>query len=147
MSTELSRILARAGVPTIDETSAAATLAGGGQDDAVLLFFPGDPAQRPEALDVAVIFNELLAAFRGRLRGAIVAAGAEKALGKTFNVDVLPSLAVLRGAATVGVIPRIRDWAEYRAKIEAFLDQDGGAPAASAAPRVVITHSHKGAQP
>jgi hydrogenase-1 operon protein HyaE len=145
MSLQLSDILAHAGVLTVEEATAAATLEGAAAGEAVLLFFPGDPAQRPEVIDVAVIFNELLAAFRGRLSGAVVAAGAEKALGSVYHVDVLPSLAVVRGGATIGVIPRIRDWGEYKEKIEAFLDPNAR-PLEAPAPRVVISHSHKGAQ-
>jgi hydrogenase-1 operon protein HyaE len=141
LSDQLSGILARGNVPAIDGANAAQVL---GEGDA-LLFFPGDPAQRPEVIDVAVIFNELLAAYRGRLRGAVIAAGAEKALGKTYHVDVFPSLAVIRGGATIGVIPRIRDWVEYKDKIEGFLDPRTR-PLEAPAPRVAITHSHKGAQ-
>jgi hydrogenase-1 operon protein HyaE len=138
---QLSNLLARTGVPIIDEGNAADVLASG----ATLLFFAGDPAQRPEVIDVAVIFNELLAAFCGRLRGVAVAPGAEKALGTIYHVDVLPSLAVIRDGATIGVIPRIRDWGEYKEKIEAFLDPRAR-PLEAPAPRVVATHSHKGAQ-
>jgi hydrogenase-1 operon protein HyaE len=144
MSLQLSGILARAGAPTVDEATAAVILDGAVAGDAVLLFFPGDPAQRPEVIDVAVIFKELLGAFHGRLRGAVVATGSEKALGALYHVDVLPSIAVVRGGATIGVIPRIRDWGEYKEKIEAFLDPQA-APLEVAVPRVVITHSHKGA--
>jgi hypothetical protein len=65
-------------------------------------------------------------------------------LGARFHVDVLPSLAVIRGGATVGVIPRIRDWAEYIAKIDAFLDPAAPPLARDASARVVITYSQKG---
>lgn len=109
----------------------------------LLLFFPGDPAQRPESHDVAIVFPELLKAFDGRLRGAVVASVVEKSLGEKFGVDVFPSLALIRESATVGVIPRIRDWREYCEKIEAFL-LPGAAPAAKAGPRVDITYSKKG---
>jgi hydrogenase-1 operon protein HyaE len=140
---QASGVLERAGVPIIDERSAADAL-GGGRNEAVLLFFPGDPAQRPEAADVAVIFPELLGAFQGRLRGAVVALGAERALGQVYHVDVFPSLAVIRAGVTIGVIPRVRDWADYLQKIEAFLDP-AAQPLAQAAPRVAITSAYKGA--
>lgn len=145
MSTQLSALLARAGAPLLDESNAAEILEAGGADESFLLLFCGDPAQRPEVLDVAVIFPELLKAFSGRLRGAVVAPGAEKALGKIYQVDVFPSLAVVRGGAAVGVIPRIRDWSEYVAKIDAMLDQDAGS-VLKQGPRVTITYSHKGAE-
>jgi len=139
----LQAFFERAGVPSIDAAGVEAFLAGAGDD--VLLLFAGDPAERVEAMDVAVIFPELLKAFRGRLSGAVVADGAEKSLGARFCVDVLPSLAVIRNGATIGVIPRIRDWAEYLAKIEAFLDPATKPLAKSAAPRVEFKFSQKGA--
>jgi hydrogenase-1 operon protein HyaE len=133
----------RMGVPVIDAESADAILAGAGP---TLLLFAGDPAQRPEATDVAVIFPELLEHFAGRLSGALVSVEAEKALGARFLVDVFPSVAVLRGGATIGVIPRIRDWAEYVGKIEAFLETSAPPLVRDAAPRVAVTFSHRGAR-
>jgi hydrogenase-1 operon protein HyaE len=138
--------LERIGAPLVDETNIDETLTRAGVDRHVLMLFAGDPSQRPEAVDLAVIFPELLKAFDGRLSGAIVAAGAEKSLGQRFQVDVLPSLAVIRAGATIGVIPRIRDWAEYREKIEACLDPQAKALVKSVAPRVEITFSHREAQ-
>ncbi|QGM96804.1 hypothetical protein [Methylocystis parvus] len=129
-------------LPIADDSTIEAILSAGGAH--VVLLFAGDPAQRPESGDVAVIFPELLKAFEGRLSGAVVAREAEKSLGARFQVDVLPSLAVIRDGATIGVIPRIRDWPEYLEKIEALLAPD--APRAAKAPRVEITFSQKGAR-
>lgn len=147
MSSQLSSLLARAGVPTVDESTAAEILGAVEARESWLLLFAGDPVQRPEVLDVAVIFAELLKAFRGRLQGAVVAAGAEKALGKIYQVDVLPSLAVIRGGQTIGVIPRIRDWSEYMERIASLLEADVTLPVKPQGPRVEITYSHKGAEP
>jgi len=143
MSSQLSALLARAGTPMLDESNAADILESA--NEPFLLFFCGDPAQRPEALDVAVIFPELLRAFAGRLRGAVVAPGAEKALGAVYKVDVLPALAVIRNNVAIGVIPRIRDWSEYQEKIAVFLDPEAS-PSGRQGPRVTITYSHKGAE-
>ena len=63
---------------------------GRGRPAHALLFFTGDPAQRSEAADVAVVLPELLAAFAGRLRAAIIARAAEAALAPRFRVVVLP---------------------------------------------------------
>ena len=135
----------RIGAPLIDEVNVETVLGAQGEDQRFLLLFAGDPAQRPEATDVAIIFPELLKAFEGRLFGALVAAGAEKSLGQRFHVDVLPSLAVIRGGATIGVIPRVRDWSEYLEKIETFLDPEAKPLVKAAGPRVEITFSQKGA--
>ena len=145
MSSQLSALLARVGAPMLDESNAADILESAKANEPFLLFFCGDPAQRPEALDVAVIFPELLKAFGGRLRGAVVARGAEKALGAVYKVDVLPALAVIRNNVTIGVIPRIRDWSEYQEKIAALLDPEAP-PSGRQGPRVTITYSHKGAE-
>ncbi len=83
---------------------------------------------------------------RAASRGALVAGGAEKALGARFHVDVFPSLAIIRGGVTLGVVPRIRDWAEYVGKIEAFLDPAAQPLAREPTPRVVATFSQKGAE-
>lgn len=146
MPSQLSGVFERMGLPILDESNAEAVLSIAGTPDDVLLFFAGDPSQRPEVGDVAVIFPELLGAFSGRLRGAVVARGAEKSLGRTYHVDVLPSLAVIRAGAAIGVIPRVRDWAEYLEKIEGFLNPEAREPAKCAEPRVEFSFSHKGAR-
>ncbi len=135
----------RIGVPLIDEANIETVLGAQGGNHPFLLLFAGDPAQRPEAADVAVIFPELLKAFEGRLSGALIADGAEKSLGQRFHVDVLPSLAVIRGDLTIGVIPRVRDWSEYLEKIQTFLDPEAKPLVKAAGPRVEITFSQKGA--
>ncbi len=132
-------------VALVDENNAEAILSAAGKTDHILLFFPGDPVQCPETNDVAVIFPQLLTAFGGRLRGAIVAPGAERSLSERFHVDVLPSLAVVRAGETIGVIARVRDWADYLQKIEGFLDPQATPLPKVAKPRVEFTFSTKGA--
>ncbi len=138
----LQPMMERMGVPVIDEASADTLLAGDGQS--WLLLFPGEPAQRAEAIDVAVVYPELLKAFSGRLLGAVVAAKSERALGQRFGVDMFPSLALIRGGATIGVISRIRDWSYYLEKIAAFLDPQAQLTAKGAGPRVEFTYSKGG---
>ena len=60
------------------------------------MLFAGDPVRWPEADDVAVILPELVKAFPGELRGAVVARAAEEALKGRFGVAVFPSIAVVR---------------------------------------------------
>ena len=132
----------RQGLPLVDETNIDAFLSPApGEAEHSVLFFTGDAAQRGETNDVAVILPELLRAFAGRLRGAVVARSAEAGLKSRFQVFVLPSLAVTRGTDPVGVLPKIQDWSEYRQKIEAFLDPDAPVLSASKGPRVEFTHS------
>jgi hydrogenase-1 operon protein HyaE len=111
----------RHGLPLVDETSIDAFLAQGG---CALLLFAGDPKQRMESDDVAVVLPELLKAFAGRYRGAVVARAAEDRLKARFQVVMQPSLVVARGADTLDVITKIRDWAEYVARLSAALAPD-----------------------
>lgn len=105
-----------------------------------LLFFGGDPSQRGETHDVAIIFPQLAEAFAGRLRAAIVAPNAEEALKGRFGVCVFPSLVVTFRGKTLGVLPKVCDWADYLTRIDALLRLE--APPA-AEPRVRITFSEE----
>ncbi|CAN2535336.1 Hydrogenase+chaperone+protein+HyaE/HupG [Methylocapsa aurea] len=112
----------KTGVALLDETTIDAFLAPSQERAAhTLLFFGGDPQQRSETHDVAIIFPQLIEAFAGRLRAAIVAPAAEKALEGRFSVCVYPSLVVTYGRDTLGVLPKVYDWADYRSRIEALL--------------------------
>ncbi len=114
------------GLPVVDAETVDAFLAqrpdGPDRPAAALVLFAGDPARWPEADDVAVIMPELLRAFRGELRGAVVARTAEEALKSRFGVVVFPSIAVVRDGETLATIAKVRDWADYRARIRAALD-------------------------
>jgi hydrogenase-1 operon protein HyaE len=133
-------LVARARLPFVDATSVDAFLApAAGAPAHALLFFTGDATQRIETADVAVVLPELLAAFSGRLRAAIVARDAEAELQSRFHVVVTPSLAITRGAVPVGVLPRIRDWPDYIATIERCLAPDAPALVVSEGPQVRIT--------
>jgi len=135
----------RHGLPTVDEASIDAFLApADGESAHCLLFFTGDPAQRAETADVAVVLPEILAAFQRRLRGAVVARSSEAALSARFRVNVHPSLVVTRGGDPLAVLPKIRDWSEYMSAIDAALAPDAPVLPAEAPPRVTFTHTVRG---
>lgn len=136
-SVSIDALYERLGLPVVDEGSIDAVL---GTAAHTLLFFTGDPALRGETADVAVVMPELLGAFAGRLRGAVVARAAEAALASRFRVAVEPSLVVTRGSDPVAVLPKIRDWASYLAEIETALDPAAPVVAEWAPPRTVFTH-------
>jgi hydrogenase-1 operon protein HyaE len=117
----------RHGLPLLDETSVDGFLAPGGH---ALLLFAGDPKQRMESDDVAVVLPELLKAFAGRFRGAVIALAAEARLKARFQVVMAPSVVVVRGGDVLDVITKIRDWSEYVTRLSAAL-----APDAAALPR------------
>ncbi|MCM2398085.1 hydrogenase accessory protein [Rhizobium sp. S95] len=145
MPSHLVRALSeRAQLPVVDETNIDAFLAPTeGEAENTVLFFTGDPAQRPEADDVAVVLPEILQAFRGRLRGAVVKRSAEDKLKTRFSVMVMPSLVVTRRDQPVGVLGKIRDWSEYVEKISAWLSPDAPVIVPSGGPKVEITHAGK----
>jgi hydrogenase-1 operon protein HyaE len=127
MSHILRALAERHQLPHLDPSSIDAFLAAGASP--ALLFFPGDPVMQAETNDVAIVFPQLLQSFRGRLRGGVIARPAVDRLKARFNVVVLPSLALVQGAALLGTIARIRDWAEYVAKLDGLLKGGGLMPA------------------
>jgi hydrogenase-1 operon protein HyaE len=112
-----------------------------------ILFFAGDPTERSETRDVAVILPQLLQAFAGRLRGGLVSARAEAALKDRFHVRVFPSLVIVRGVETLGVLPKVYDWSDYLARIGAMLQPGAPALETSSGPRVKLTYSSREAAP
>jgi hydrogenase-1 operon protein HyaE len=131
-------------LPLVDEASVEAFLAPAPTAPPHrVLFFAGDPAERAEARDLAVILPQLLEAFAGRLRGALVATEAEPALKERFHVRVLPSLVVLRGSDILGVLPKVYDWADYVARLDAMLRPDAPALVAESGPRAEIVFSSR----
>nr|WP_294506703.1 hypothetical protein [uncultured Rhodopila sp.] len=143
MSSLIDSLSSRHGIPTVDGDSIDAFLAPAAAEPAhTLLFFTGDPAQRGESNDVAVVLPELLAAFRGRLRAAVVARAAEDALKARFHVQILPSLVVTRGPAPLGVLPRIRDWSDYVATLQTLLAPAAPEMTAPVRPQVEFRHTN-----
>ena len=138
MSALIAALASRHGLPTIDVDTFDAFLApAAGEPDHALLFFTGDPDQRSDSGDVAVVMPELLSAFHGRFRAGVIDRSAEAALKARCRVEVFPSLVVLRGQTVLDVLPRIRDWGEYLDRLEAALRED--APAFAAPSRIEIT--------
>jgi hydrogenase-1 operon protein HyaE len=130
------------GVVSVDEATIDVFLEPA-RDEAphAILFFTGDPAQRSETHDVAIILPQLLQAFAGRLRAAVIARSAEDTLKNRFHVCVYPSLVVTRGGEPLGVLPKVYGWPEYIARIEDLLRPDALPLAASSGPRVRFTFS------
>lgn len=125
MSQAIAALAAR-GIPTIGAASLDAFLAPAGDEAPhALLFFTGDPEQRLEALDVAVVLPQLLAAFPGQLRAGVVAREDESLLKPRFHVLVLPSLVLTRGGVPLGVMPRIYDWSDYVATLQRLMRAPG----------------------
>lgn len=123
--------LARRGLPEVDATTVDPFLAAVDEAGAVaVLLSAGDPKRFPEAIDVAVVLPELIDAFQGRLRGAVIARGAEGELGQRFGVRVQPTLIFVAKGETLGLIAKIQDWSVYTDRIVKLIDRPRGHSAA-----------------
>lgn len=118
----MAQMAARHGLPAIDAASVDRFLTAPGEAETAILLFTGDPVRWPEANDVMVVLPQLVKAFAGRLRPAIVAREAEAKLMQRFGVNVLPSLALVRHGRKIGVIPKIQNWSTYVERIGRLLD-------------------------
>jgi hydrogenase-1 operon protein HyaE len=83
-----------------------------------VLFFAGAPKKYGETVDVAVVLPELVAAFGGRLRAAVVAREAETELQKKYGFREWPSLVFVRAGGWLGTISRIQNWQDYLQMID-----------------------------
>lgn len=133
--------LARRGLPEVDAATVDHFLGEADEAGAVaVLLSAGDPNRFPEAIDVAVVLPELIAAFGDRLRGAIIARSDESALGQRFGVRVQPTLIFVAKGETLGLIAKIQDWSVYVDRITKLIDRPRGQGAAVA---VTIVPQHR----
>jgi hydrogenase-1 operon protein HyaE len=134
----------RRGLPEVDAATVDHFLGSADEAGAVaVLLSAGDPARFPEAIDVAVVLPELVDAFQGRLRGAVIAHGAESELGQRFGVRVQPTLIFVAKGETLGLIAKIQDWSIYIDRISKLIDRPRGGRAAVAA-TIVPQHRSQG---
>lgn len=116
--------LTRRGLPEVDTASVDRFLGAANAAGAVaVLLSAGDPARFMEAIDVAVVLPELIDAFQGRLRGAVIAHHAESELGQRFGVRVQPTLIFIANGETLGLIAKIQDWSVYVDRIAKLIDR------------------------
>ncbi len=101
-----------------------------------VLFFAGDPRQYKETNDVAVVLPELVAAFRGQLRPAVVAPEDETELQKRYGFKSWPSLVFLRAGGWLGTISGIQNWGDYLREVDALLRAEPSRPPAFKVPVV-----------
>jgi hydrogenase-1 operon protein HyaE len=114
----IARLVDDYGYPLLDEANLDACIATPGD---TVLFCAGDPLLYPECLDVAVVLPELMRAFAGRFRAAVVSRELEAALQTRYGFTHWPSLVFLRDGGYVGTLSGILDWAVYLARIQNLL--------------------------
>jgi hydrogenase-1 operon protein HyaE len=136
----IDALVERHGLPLLNEAGLEAFVADGAHS---LLFLAGDPVKYPEALDVAVILPELLKAFAGRIRAAVIAPESELALQARFGFSRWPALVVLRGDAYVGAVTRVRNWDEYLFELSRLLESEPSRPPGAGIPVNVETQAER----
>lgn len=87
------------------------------------LFIPGNPERNLETADVAVILPELRQAFQNAFDCAVVDDAIETETRSLTEVYKTPSIVFFRDGAQIGALPRVRDWADYMARIPQILAQ------------------------
>ena len=89
-----------------------------------LVLFAGVAGKRPETADLAVILPEI-AKDRAKagfdLSIAVVDGEDEEDLSAEFGVLVKPTVVFVRDGDIKGLVPRVKDWAEYEQKLTEFL--------------------------
>lgn len=107
------RVLAHADIPAFTRAH-----------DHCVLFFAGDAARLMESDDLAVILPELIKASAGALVPVVVARESERVLQRTYRFAAFPALVFLRRGEYLGVISRVRDWADYMREIPEILARE-----------------------
>ena len=97
-------------------------------NETVVLVFAEGIKRRPEADDLAVILPELVDAFPGRFKVAVVPFTAHRELQLKYRFLKMPTLVFLRDGDYLGTISGVLDWADYLADIEQILASDVSEP-------------------
>lgn len=129
----IDRLIDDLAYPQANADNIARLIAG---NEYLVLFFPGNPDRYPESNDVAVILPELIRAFEGKLKPAVVMNEDEAAVRERYPFNVWPSLVFLRSGVQVGTIGKVQDWADYIEQIAALLAED--AAPAQAIPTITL---------
>lgn len=85
-----------------------------------LLVVTGDPSQRPEAQDLAVVVRELGRRAPTGTRVGVESEPDEEAVKQRFGLTQVPSLLFVRDGKVLSTIPRIQDWAVYARAADVF---------------------------
>jgi hydrogenase-1 operon protein HyaE len=107
-----------------------------------LLVFTEDPVRFKETLDLAVIAPEIVRAFPGVLRGAVLFPVTARAVHARYGFRRWPALVVLRDGRYVGAIDGLRNWDEYLDQVAALLAAEPARP-----PSIGIAVTAAGAAP
>lgn len=93
-----------------------------------LLVFTEDPMRFKETLDLAVIAPQLLQAFAGRFRLAVLLPNDARKVQPRYGFQRWPALVLLKDGRYVGAIDGLRNWDEYIDEMQALLQAAPGRP-------------------
>ena len=91
-----------------------------------LLLVAGDPAQRPEAQDLAVVVRELSRRGPPGLRVGLAALAEEARFKQRLGLDAVPSLVFVRGGKVVSKLSKVQDWAVYQRAADVLWGRERG---------------------
>ena len=91
------------------------------QHEDVILVFAEGVKRLPEADDLAIILPELMHAFPGRFRVAVVPFTAHRDFKLHYHFLKLPTLLFLRRGEYIGAIEGLLDWSDYLAEINRLI--------------------------
>lgn len=86
------------------------------------LLLTDDPQRNLEVLDACVILPEALKPLGDRVARHVAGPDVAPALMQRYGVARAPAVVFLRDGEFVGVLPGIRDWADYQAEVARLLD-------------------------
>lgn len=133
----LTMMMERHRIPVVDEANIDAFA---GTHDFTALFFPGDSLRLAESNDVAVILPELVQAFQGVFKPAVVSRESERKLQSRYRFNAFPALVILRNGEYLGTIKRVLDWEDYLTEIAGILTREPSAPPPFEFPEACATH-------
>ncbi|OWK20869.1 hydrogenase-1 expression HyaE [Mesorhizobium amorphae CCBAU 01583] len=136
----LTMMMERHRIPVIDEANIDAFAEA---HDFTALFFPGDWLRLAESNDVAVILPELVQAFQGVFKPAVVSRESERKLQSRYRFNAFPALVFLRNGEYLGAIKRVLDWEDYLTEIAGMLTREPSAPPPFELPEACATHDRR----
>jgi hydrogenase-1 operon protein HyaE len=106
----IEQLFTRYGFARVDAASLDDFAAAPGH---ALLVFTEDPVRFKETLDLAVIAPEVVRAFEGSFRVAVLLPADARKAAPRYGFARWPALVVLKDGQYVGAIDGLRDWSEY----------------------------------
>lgn len=91
-----------------------------------LLLVTGDPAQRPEAQDLAVVVRELMRRGPEGLRVGLAPLADEALFKQRLGLDAVPSLVFVRSGKVVSKLSKVQDWAVYQRAADVLWGRERG---------------------